>query len=325
MFYRDHPQDIRHRTVQSRKPPPMSTHLIKGDPDSATSPSKYCSEVVEIVEEYLNHADLPADFAPYAAERPFRTLSTTESEGEAAVQKTSAAPAAAPQPKRKVKKKKKTRDLNDGPDETSALMSFLQTKDKNVSHTNIENFIHKSKTKYSVNEVRTAIENARNLVDNDANESSGSKWKKMAEQVKQRNFASDPSDEKKSTKTLTKSTVDSESKKRLKLISDARSAQKIATLLPEGYNPEPESPEATTPAKSSPKRPAKNVKGRLDSKQTQGQDSGQKLALPLQTYKKGKKPPAEPHSIEDFYRDFKLIFVPLPEPIDDLPCEYLEP
>ena len=40
-FYRDHPQDIRHRTIQSRKPPPLSTHLMKGDPDSATSPSKY--------------------------------------------------------------------------------------------------------------------------------------------------------------------------------------------------------------------------------------------------------------------------------------------
>ncbi len=40
-FYRDHPQDIRHRTVQSRRPPPVTSHLIKGDPDSATSPSKY--------------------------------------------------------------------------------------------------------------------------------------------------------------------------------------------------------------------------------------------------------------------------------------------
>ena len=40
-YYRDHPQDIRHRTVQSRRPPPTSTALIKGDPDSATSPSKY--------------------------------------------------------------------------------------------------------------------------------------------------------------------------------------------------------------------------------------------------------------------------------------------
>ena len=29
------------RTVGSRKPPPTSTHLLKGDPDSATSPSKY--------------------------------------------------------------------------------------------------------------------------------------------------------------------------------------------------------------------------------------------------------------------------------------------
>ncbi|TRY79118.1 hypothetical protein TCAL_09905 [Tigriopus californicus] len=40
-YYKEHPQDIRHRTVQSRRPAPQSTHLIKGDPDSATSPSKY--------------------------------------------------------------------------------------------------------------------------------------------------------------------------------------------------------------------------------------------------------------------------------------------
>lgn len=40
-YYRDHPQDIRHRTVQSRRPPPLTSHLVKGDPDSATSPSKY--------------------------------------------------------------------------------------------------------------------------------------------------------------------------------------------------------------------------------------------------------------------------------------------
>ena len=44
-YYRDHPQDIRHRTVQSRRPPPPQTHLIKGDPDSATSPSKSKSRV----------------------------------------------------------------------------------------------------------------------------------------------------------------------------------------------------------------------------------------------------------------------------------------
>ena len=40
-YYREHPQDIRHRTVQSRKPPPLPSKLIKSDPDSATSPSKY--------------------------------------------------------------------------------------------------------------------------------------------------------------------------------------------------------------------------------------------------------------------------------------------
>jgi hypothetical protein len=47
-YYRDHPQDIRHRTVQSRKPPPVATHLIKGDPDSATSPSKYSNNTYDL-------------------------------------------------------------------------------------------------------------------------------------------------------------------------------------------------------------------------------------------------------------------------------------
>ena len=41
MYYKDNPKDIRNRTVGSRKPPPTTTHLLKGDPDSATSPSKY--------------------------------------------------------------------------------------------------------------------------------------------------------------------------------------------------------------------------------------------------------------------------------------------
>ncbi len=50
-FYRDHPQDIRHRTVQSRRPPPTTTHLIKGDPDSATSPSKYRADERQEKEE----------------------------------------------------------------------------------------------------------------------------------------------------------------------------------------------------------------------------------------------------------------------------------
>ena len=42
MYYKDNPKHIRTRTVGSRKPAPSSTHLLKGDPDSATSPSKYC-------------------------------------------------------------------------------------------------------------------------------------------------------------------------------------------------------------------------------------------------------------------------------------------
>lgn len=47
MYYKDNPKHIRTRTVGSRKPAPASTHLLKGDPDSATSPSKYlCMSVL---------------------------------------------------------------------------------------------------------------------------------------------------------------------------------------------------------------------------------------------------------------------------------------
>lgn len=46
MYYKDNPKHIRTRTVGSRKPAPTSTHLLKGDPDSATSPSKYSIPMV---------------------------------------------------------------------------------------------------------------------------------------------------------------------------------------------------------------------------------------------------------------------------------------
>ena len=41
IFYNKFKHYVRVRTVGSRKPAPASTHLLKGDPDSATSPSKY--------------------------------------------------------------------------------------------------------------------------------------------------------------------------------------------------------------------------------------------------------------------------------------------
>ena len=51
MYYRDNPTAIRTRTVASRKPPPTTTHLLKGDPDSATSPSKYRPSLSNVVSE----------------------------------------------------------------------------------------------------------------------------------------------------------------------------------------------------------------------------------------------------------------------------------
>ena len=112
-FYKDHPQDIRHRTVQSRRPPPVTTHLIKGDPDSATSPSKYdddgakpqnlpdvvkagpkrggvrkkkeevdISDELELAIRDMDESESSKLPSNYSSKVNFRTLSSSSSDGE---------------------------------------------------------------------------------------------------------------------------------------------------------------------------------------------------------------------------------------------------
>ena len=362
MYYRDHPQDIRHRTVQSRKPPPVATHLIRGDPDSATSPSKYRTDLPDVAltategdQEQYFFSDLPPEFAPLdsagsTAERPFRTLSTTESEGEAESSKQAAVQ------RRKPKKKKGQKDSKSGNDSaglpssgskeegTSSMVSFLQTKDKNVSHVQIESFIHKSKVKYSVDEIRTAIENARSIggegKDPTAEEHQriAQKWKKVVEVVQNKSGNIDEMDIAEESIAKSKSrNVDTvkEGHKRLQLIKDARKAQKFDKMVPntpnsiatnDSYYDEPEQPTPTETKTSK----SKGTKGRAKTKkedsgpmaQTMSVDTGKKTTLALVTLKKGaKKPSPEPTTTDGFYKDFKIIYVILPEPVDELPRE----
>lgn len=130
-YYRDHPQDIRHRTVQSRRPPPVTTHLIKGDPDSATSPSKYINQlpdVIKLVHDEPNEQIINLDQEIESAIQDihsednntkvnFRTLSTSssdrnnakDSENKTKYQKTPVPP------RRKKLRKKKKRESGSSP------------------------------------------------------------------------------------------------------------------------------------------------------------------------------------------------------------------
>jgi len=93
--------------------------------------------------------------------------------------------------------------------------------------------------------------------------------------------------------------TDAESTKRLELIKAARNARPI----PIGPSPPSE------------KGPGKN-------KKTQNTKNAGRVHLPLTTKKPKKKMPGEEDADQEFYKAFKLLFVDLPEPEDDLPCEY---
>ena len=363
LFYRDHPQDIRHRTVQSRKPPPQSTHLIRGDPDSATSPSKYRSDLPDVAlaaaeGQQSFFSDIPADFAPLVsvgsadASRPFRTLSTTESEPEVEASK----PLSVQKKKQQKKKRKSSQSNSKEPREngtastaTPSMVSFLQTKDKNVSHIQIESFIHKSKVKYSVDEIRTAIENAKSIGDDpkqlpEKHQKIVQKWQKIIDVIKKKTSDDDDDDDdynpggsfskSKSLSTLPPKSNDKvkEGQMRLKLIKDARSAQKYSLIVPNTpmsrqiLDEPPEEPEERPPKPSKPQ--AKQGKGKSKKEDPGGtvhtlaKDVGKKSPLALATYKKGsKKPILEMNPTEGFYKDYRFIYVILPEPVDELPRE----
>jgi hypothetical protein len=335
----------------------MSTHLIHGDPDSATSPSKYRSDLPDVAKTAADgdqnyFSDLPADFAPIlpaSASRPFRTLSTTESENESAEVK----PKVAVQRKKTKKKRKDSEKSGDSGGATSsaaaskvedtapAMMSFLTSRDKSVSHAQIETFLHKSKMKYSVNEIRTAFENARSIagdvqIETDDRKKIVDKWKMMIQAAKKNQDEEEvPAGTFSKSKPISISTArPAESQMRLKLLKDARTVNRVDKLVPN--IPDRDSPQNTTetppPVGTKPPSPTKSTKTGTRGKSkkedtnapllTAGKDTGKKVPLALATYKKGAKKPVLEHNPTDgFYRDFKFIYVTLPEPVDELPCE----
>ncbi len=220
------------------------------------------------------------------------------------------------------------------------MFSFLQTKDKNVSHIQIESFIHKSKVKYSVDEIRTAIENARSIGGDPSVEEHkriAQKWKKVVEVVQNKSGNIDEMDI--AAESIAKSKARNadaikEGSKRLQLINDARKAQKFDKLVPNtpnsvATNDSYYEEQQLTPTEAKMSK-NKGTKGRTKTKKddsssmgdTMSVDSGKKTTLALITLKKGaKKPSPEPTSTDGFYKDFKIIYVILPEPVDELPRE----
>ena len=294
--------------------------------------------------------DIPVDFAPL--DRPFRTLSTTESENEDESSNPLFVKRRKPKKKKTASKtKKEAKSGNESgmssamtKDETSSMMSYLTSKDKNVSHAHIEKFLHKSKIKYSVDEIRTAFENAKSMIGSNDKPPAGDdhkrivqKWKKIVDVMKSKSNDDDEEEvpggsfsKSKAISILPPKPADTvkEGHKRLKLIKDARSAQKFEKLVPNSPNVMkndnfPDEQIEMRVVKGKPKgrvRTKKEEASLLSA--TMSMDTGQKSPLALVTMKKGaKKPQIDNNPTEGFYRDFKFIYVVLPEPVDELPRE----
>lgn len=165
-YYRDHPQDIRHRTVQSRKPPPLPTKLIKADPDSATSPSKYPQGQVPDNALSANQADSSDSESTdhRAKKKPARSP-----KGKLKKLKKKAQPAAQEPktPSSPVRRGSEATVISKQAQE-QAEREFQSSKkvwsqNRDLLNRDIQKFIHKSKTKFAVDDIKHAMDNARIL------------------------------------------------------------------------------------------------------------------------------------------------------------------
>ena len=199
----------------------------------------------------------------------------------------------------------------DSDDVTPAMVAFLTQKDKSVSHAQIENFIHKSKVRYSVNEIQTAIKNAKaigveTLIEPDARQEIVDKWKMMLEAIKKHDVEGETTGGTFSkSKPISISTArPAEGQTRLKLLKDVRSINKVDKLVPNtpGGHPRPETPEdhaeeqptrtTSKPTASSAAMTSKASKGKSKTskkddshtaQQTLSKDTGKKVPLALAT------------------------------------------
>lgn len=135
-YYRDHPQDIRHRTVQSRKPPPLQTKLMRADPDSATSPSKYSDDEQAEPQSPGPKKSKKSTKRPKTNERPDSEQGGAVSPGGIVIAKNKQAKA-------------------------EEVFKSKLTVNRDLLNTDIKKFLHKSKAKFNVDEVKYAMDQAR--------------------------------------------------------------------------------------------------------------------------------------------------------------------
>ena len=146
-YYRDHPQDIRHRTVQSRKPPPLQTNLMRADPDSATSPSKY-SDADESAEQEQSPSK--------------KKSSKKKSKGQSKRPQTNERPDQGQPPPPGGATSPGGIIINKNKQETAEkVFQSKLTVNRDLLNTDIKKFLHKSKTNFNVDEVKYAMDQAR--------------------------------------------------------------------------------------------------------------------------------------------------------------------
>lgn len=161
-YYRDHPQDIRHRTVQSRKPPPLPTKLIKADPDSATSPSKYPQGQVPDNALSANHADSSdSESTDHRAKKKKLPKLKKKKASQPAAQDKQQPPKS---PDRRGSEAtvitKQAQELAEREFQSSKK---VWSQNRDLLNRDIQKFIHKSKAKFGVDDVKHAMDNARIL------------------------------------------------------------------------------------------------------------------------------------------------------------------
>jgi hypothetical protein len=173
-YYRDHPQDIRHRTVNSRKPPPLATRLMKADPDSATSPSKYIQGQGQDQGQGQSLPDVAAQATRAAS---FNQSTDSENESLPATRRKK------PRKKKQIKQEQeqqeqqvqqRPRHLSETAGESarivlSATTTNIDNKVKNsgssdnrLINKDIQTFLHRSKSgAFNVEDVKHAMDTAR--------------------------------------------------------------------------------------------------------------------------------------------------------------------
>ncbi len=152
--------------MQSRKPPPLPSKLIKSDPDSATSPSKYSgSSPVPDPALSANQDSSDSNVASAADQNAKRKLLRKKKKRKAATT-TESSSANAPASKNAANSEEQHGFVISKQAQEQAERELLSNKkvwsqNRDLLNRDIQKFLHKSKANFAVDDVKHAMDQAR--------------------------------------------------------------------------------------------------------------------------------------------------------------------